>query len=91
MMAVRSPTKLGKQLGKQIQDAIGIWGSTPTQRNDKLSRGLALSLEAAASRTFEFLHMLSRLTDRRGAEIGRRQHQQPLYRRILAVGWPRRA
>ena len=44
MTSVRSLTKLGKQPGKQIQDAVGSWVSTPTQRDGKLWVDLTSSL-----------------------------------------------
>lgn len=46
-----------KKLAKQIQDAVASLGSTPTQRDGKLSGGLAPSLGAAGLGTFEALHM----------------------------------
>jgi hypothetical protein len=57
MTSKRSQTKLGKQPGKQIQDAVGIWGSTAIQHDGKQSIGLALSQEAAGCGTFEAPHM----------------------------------
>ncbi len=57
MTAARSLTKLGKQPGKQIQDAPAIWGSTPTRRDGKLSGGLALSFGAARLGRFEARYM----------------------------------
>jgi hypothetical protein len=57
MTSKRSQRKLGKQPGKQIQDAVGIWGSTAIQHDGKQSIGLALSQEAAGCGTFEALHM----------------------------------
>jgi hypothetical protein len=48
MTSVLSP----KKLGKQIQDAVAILGSTPTPRDGKLFGGLAPSLGAAHRETF---------------------------------------
>ena len=53
MTSKGSQTKLGKQPGKQIQDAVGIWGSTAIHRDGKQSIALALSQEAAGCGTFE--------------------------------------
>src|SRR6185312_5170833 len=57
MTSVLSPRKLGKRAGKQIQDAVASWGSTPTRRDGKLFGGLAPSLGAAHRETFEARHM----------------------------------
>ncbi|HUC10711.1 MAG TPA: hypothetical protein VL985_09840, partial [Stellaceae bacterium] len=43
--------------GKQIQDAVGIWGSAAIHHDGKQSIDLALSLEAAGCRTLEALGM----------------------------------
>jgi len=53
MTSKRSQTKLGKQ----IQDAVGIWGSAAIHHDGKQSIDLALSLEAAGCRTLEALGM----------------------------------
>jgi hypothetical protein len=57
MMPVRSLTRPGKQPGKQIRDAVGIWESTPTQGDGKLSDGLEPSLGAAGFLKFPALPM----------------------------------
>ena len=57
MTSMRSPTKPGKQPGKHIQDAVGVWGSTTIRHGDKRSIRLALSQEAAGYGTFEAVHM----------------------------------
>lgn len=57
MTSMHSKTKPGKQPGKQIQDAVGIWESTAIQHGGKQSISLALSQEAAGSRTLEALRM----------------------------------
>lgn len=58
MTSMRPLAKLGKQPGKQIQGAIGIWrGVPPMRRIEKLSCGFAPSLGAADFRTFEALRM----------------------------------
>ena len=59
MKLKRSLTKLGKQ----IQDAVGIEETTPTQRDGKLCLGLALSLGPADSRTLGASHT-PRVTER---------------------------
>jgi hypothetical protein len=53
MTSKRLQMKLGKQPGKQIQDAVGIWGSTAILCDRKLSRSRAPSLRAAGLGTFE--------------------------------------
>lgn len=55
-MSMLSLNEPGKHPGKQIREAIAIWGSTPTRRDAKLSGGFVPSLRAADFRTFDALH-----------------------------------
>jgi hypothetical protein len=56
-MSMPSLNEPGNHLGKQIQVAVALRGSTPTQRDGKLSSGLARSLGADGLASFDTLRM----------------------------------
>src|SRR5690349_19215628 len=57
MTFVLSLKELGKPPGKQIQEAVAIWGSTLTRRDGELSGGLAWSFGTAHLGMFEVRHI----------------------------------
>ena len=57
MTPLRSPPRVGNHPGKQIQDGVEVWGSTPIRSVYRLSRHLAHLLGTAGYTAFGALPM----------------------------------